>query len=255
MNKAYYAVIPANVRYDKELTPNAKLLYGEITALCNERGYCWANNAYFAELYGVSKKSVSKWIGQLVEKKYISSKIIYKKGTKEIEQRYLYVGCVPMEENVHTYEKKCNEGMEEKFYAPIEEKVKDNTTNTNNTINNTLDTTQSSAVVDINIDLIENKTHIKLSNNMKKIVKTWDMERLHESIKLFKEKQGKYFSLLEKIYKDNGNFVKYKKTKINNEITYKKNKFHNFTENFLDGYKDEDEFEDKIQKMQSEKWS
>ena len=72
MDRGYYAIIPANVRYDDSLTPNAKLLYGEITALCNERGYCWATNGYFAELYNVSKVSVSKWIGNLKDAGYIS---------------------------------------------------------------------------------------------------------------------------------------------------------------------------------------
>ena len=76
--KSYYAIIPANVRYDKDLTPNAKLLYGEITALCNERGYCWSENSYFAELYGVSNTSISKWINLLVQKGYLSSEITYK---------------------------------------------------------------------------------------------------------------------------------------------------------------------------------
>lgn len=124
MQKSYYAIIPANVRYDKDLTPNAKLLYGEITALCNQEGYCWANNHYFSELYGVSKTTISKWINQLVERKYISSEMIYKKGTKEILNRYL---------------KLVNDPIEEKNNTPIEDKFKDNITSLNTTSNTTLD--------------------------------------------------------------------------------------------------------------------
>ena len=79
---SFYAIIPANVRYNKNLCANAKLLYGEITALCNQKGYCWAENNYFAELYNVSKSSISKWISSLVENNFISTEIIYKENTK-----------------------------------------------------------------------------------------------------------------------------------------------------------------------------
>lgn len=78
----YYAIIPANVRYDKELSPNAKLLYGEITALCNEKGYCWANNSYFAELYSTSDRQIQRLIKNLIEKKYISVQLIDNKIRK-----------------------------------------------------------------------------------------------------------------------------------------------------------------------------
>ena len=68
----YYAIIPATVRYDAELPPNAKLLYGEITALANARGYCWASNKYFEELYSISDRTVQRIIKQLADKKYIT---------------------------------------------------------------------------------------------------------------------------------------------------------------------------------------
>ena len=67
----YYAIIPATVRYDTELSPNAKLLYGEITALANARGYCWATNKYFMELYSLSERTVQNLFKQLADKKYI----------------------------------------------------------------------------------------------------------------------------------------------------------------------------------------
>ena len=75
MKISYYAVIPALVRYDKDLSPNAKLLYGEITALCNEKGYCWATNSYFCDLYGVSERTIQRLLIQLNDKKYISIQI------------------------------------------------------------------------------------------------------------------------------------------------------------------------------------
>lgn len=90
VKKSYYAVIPANVRYDEELPPNAKLLYGEITALCG-KGYCSETNGYFAELYKVSKTSISNWISLLAKKNYIQCEIVCKPNSKEIKERRIYI--------------------------------------------------------------------------------------------------------------------------------------------------------------------
>jgi hypothetical protein len=68
---AYYAVIPSDVRYDKNLCANEKLLYGEITALTHKEGYCWAPNKYFATLYGVTIGTVSGWFASLKKQGYI----------------------------------------------------------------------------------------------------------------------------------------------------------------------------------------
>jgi len=67
----YYAIIPADVRYDNDLKGNEKLLYGEITALANKRGYCWAKNSYFAKLYDVNSRTIQRYINTLEKKKYI----------------------------------------------------------------------------------------------------------------------------------------------------------------------------------------
>ena len=137
MQRNYYAIIPANVRYDKNLKDKAKLLYGEITALCNEKGYCWASNRYFAELYSVSIKTISTLIKNLIDNGYIYSEIIYKEGSKEIDKRYLKLVNNPIENIVNTpMEEKVNTPMEEKVNTPMEEKVKDNNTIFNNTIIN-----------------------------------------------------------------------------------------------------------------------
>lgn len=115
LHRGYYAIIPATIRYDKNITPNAKLLYAEITALCNEKGYCWASNAYFAELYGVSKTSISNWISSLQKNGYISVDMIYKENSKEIQNRCIRILNDPIKEILTGYERNLQYPMKENF--------------------------------------------------------------------------------------------------------------------------------------------
>lgn len=69
---AFYAVIPASVRYDDQIPAAAKLLYGEISALANRDGFCWASNSYFAELYKASERNVARLIQSLEKQGYIT---------------------------------------------------------------------------------------------------------------------------------------------------------------------------------------
>ena len=85
----YYAVIPSEVRYSKKLTPNAKLLYAEITALCNMNGKCTASTQYFCRVYEVSRGSIQNWLKMLEDNGYIERTVIFKQGSREIMARYI----------------------------------------------------------------------------------------------------------------------------------------------------------------------
>lgn len=121
-NPNYYAIIPANIRYDNTLSGNEKLLYGEITALSNKFGYCNASNAYFSELYGKHKDTISDWINKLKKKGYIKTEII-KNNLGRVSERRIY----PVGENAYTYR--------QKYLDPIGKNTEDNNTSINNNKN------------------------------------------------------------------------------------------------------------------------
>lgn len=174
----YYAIIPANVRYDKRLTPNAKLLYGEITALCNKDGFCWASNTYFAKLYDKTNKTISLWIKELIDCNYLNSKLIYKENSSKIANRYLSLNNDPINKNVHTPQQKCSYPPLKNVHTPPPKNVKDNNTSSNNTINTTSNKES------------DNKTLFELKVVMpiltEKFTKAWD------EWKLYRKEQHKF---------------------------------------------------------------
>ena len=111
----YFAIIPAYIRYNKELKFGERLMYGEITALSNKEGYCYAKNKYFADLYDVSQSTISRWISHLAELNSIDVQII-RNDKKEIIERRIYIKDTPYMQN-NQY--------------PIRKKSKDNNINNN----------------------------------------------------------------------------------------------------------------------------
>lgn len=89
MSQSYWAVLPANIRYHKELTQTAKLLYAEVSALAQSDGFCWATDAYLAETLGCSVATVTRSLRKLRKLGFIRcEKTTNAKGT----ERHIYCG-------------------------------------------------------------------------------------------------------------------------------------------------------------------
>jgi hypothetical protein len=93
--------IPKEIYLHKGLTPTEKLLMAEITSF-SKNGVCFASNEHFSEFLGVSKNHVSKLITKLSRLNLIKVKLIYKKGTKEVDKRVIYPICINDDTPNHT---------------------------------------------------------------------------------------------------------------------------------------------------------
>ena len=183
----YYAIIPATVRYSKELKANEKLLYGEITALSNKNGYCYAQNRYFANLYNVSIESVSRWISNLQKFGFIQIEI-NRNENKEIISRYIYIADVPyIQKNQYPYPQKNQEG--------IDENIKENNINSNK---------------DDLFNLIINRSY-KISNKFFEILQNLDFLYTEEMLLFMKEDKIEIIKnityILYELYNSNFDFL------------------------------------------------
>lgn len=183
----YYSIIPAHVRYDKELKPMEVIMYGELTALSNKYGYSYASNNYFAELYNVHKKTVSTWISNLKEKGYIDTVVIRDKNMTVTERR-IYITA--------PYPSNHGEGYPQKSGDPIHKKTEENNTRINNTrINRDSDETS--------------KSFQYISNSLEMIQSPLKAQQLEEAIKDFKDNKLEIVTVATDYCKENNKGINY----------------------------------------------
>lgn len=92
---AFWAVLPAAVRYDEELPPNAKLLYAEISSLTDRRGYCYASNEYFTRVFSLSERTIQNLLNALKRGGYIR----ISDGSGGSGRRKIFAGLNPLLDN------------------------------------------------------------------------------------------------------------------------------------------------------------
>lgn len=131
------------------------------------------------------------------------------------------------------YAKCQNDTMDSvKMTLPIPKTTKETTKETSFSTTEQVPVEEKTSAIDTNKEIIENKTHLVLDSKNKELkVSKWKKDRLLKAIDIFKQQEGIYFALLEKVYKDDKNFVEYSKS--NDEaLKQSKNKFDNFNQTY-----------------------
>lgn len=83
------------MRYDSELSAGAKILYAEISSLTRSRGFCFADNEYFMQLYGVTERTLQRYLDALKKGGYIR----IQDGDGGSGRRKIFAGINPFSEN------------------------------------------------------------------------------------------------------------------------------------------------------------
>lgn len=224
----YYSIIPAHVRYDKELKPMEIIMYGELTALSNKYGYSYASNNYFAELYNVHKKTVSTWINHLKEKGYIDT-VVVRDENMNVKERKIYITA--------PYPLNRGEGYPQKNGEPIHKKTEENNTRKNNTRKNSdSDTSQIFQSVSKELEMIQSPLKVQELEDELNLIKGNKLEITGVAINYCKQNK-KGINYLLKVLRNWNNEGVDTKEKALAKVTPKQQKQSN---NLLDALISED---------------
>lgn len=149
---------------DKEIKNELGLLL-IISSLCAEKGYCYASNEYFGNLFDLPKETISRKIKLLQDKNYIT--IEYEKKGCEITARKIRLTKML----IHDYQN-C--------YSTINKNVKENNIMINNISNN----------IERYIEEIEKFKPVLTSSDyeiIKKIASKYSLEQVKQALAISKQ--------------------------------------------------------------------
>lgn len=87
----YFAILPAPVRYNPNISAKAILLYACLSSLSRADGIAYASDRYLADIFHVSESTVRRLLCELIAQKAITSSYEYNVGTREITRRIIRV--------------------------------------------------------------------------------------------------------------------------------------------------------------------
>lgn len=169
-----YAICMNQWALDKDIKNELGLLL-IISSLCAEKGYCFASNKYFTELFNIPEENISRKIKKLEEKGYIT--IEYERVGCQIKKRYIRLTKISTVD--------C-----QKYQSTIDENVKENITS-------------------INITSINNKEIKKKAYGRYKRIKLQDQEYAKLVEQYGKEFIDDQIQLLDNYVESNNNKNKY----------------------------------------------
>lgn len=179
-----WSVIPTEVMLSKEISSTAKITYGIISSLCNEKGYCWASNDYLGKLLGKSGTRISLIVKELSDAGLIES---------EVEQNY------KRKITLRGVLRKLKGGVKENLKGGLR-KLKENSIieyNNNNTITSE-DKPRNDTQELLNMFYENINPNIKFQNKTLRadaefLVNHYPIEKLQAMILYIKEHQGEQF--------------------------------------------------------------
>ncbi|MGL6065016.1 MAG: helix-turn-helix domain-containing protein [Fusobacteriaceae bacterium] len=172
--------IPKNIWLSKELNMTEKFLLIEIDSLCNENADCYASNQFLGEFLGLSKDTVSNIISKLAKRNFITVTLVYRKGTKQVEKRFIKIndkfkliesGLSSDPNHKKMITPPCKNGLppHKKMGTPPHEKVEvSNTSFISNTIKTTTTTKEEKNSSSSRYDFLEKKNYTKINSVTKK---------------------------------------------------------------------------------------